>query len=200
MESEMSFKVVNMEMKKDDIYKEFITNFVRDLIKGNYDVRNFCHDYSAMERKIYNDAKKIASDFVDNFEENINNLTFLKESEKEFEEAQQEKFNQETFDKFKSFVLKGIKSINYPCIGCKVGDGEDCNCDFSGYEVIFDERRGIWNLHNDYNYSDDFKNKTLYLQFRQYTQDPQMMEEYNGVGYYFYGKKICDFDYDELNS
>lgn len=196
----MSFKVVNMEMKKDDIYKEFITNFVRGLIKGNYDVRDFCHNYSAMENCIYDNAKKIASNFVDNFDENIKNFIKNKEEEEEYKQKQQEKFNQETFDKFKSFVLKGVKEADYPYIGCKVGDKEDCNCDFSGYEVIFDERRGVWKLHNEYNYDNDFRNKKLYLEFQQYTTDPQIIEKYNGCGYYFYGKKICDFDYDELNS
>ena len=185
-------------MKKDELYKEFMTNFVRGLIAGKYNVRDFCNNYSAMESSIYNNAKKIASNFVDNFDENIANFIKNKEEEEKLKQKQQEKFNQETFDKFKSFVLKGIKEINYPCIGCKVGDKEDCNCDFTGYEVIFDERRGIWKLHNEYSYCDDFRNKKLYLEFTQYTRDLQIIEKYNGVGYYFYGKKICDFDFDDI--
>lgn len=88
-------------MKKDDIYKEFMTDFVRGLIAGNYNVRDFCNDYSAMERRIYNDAKKTASHFVDNFDENIKNFIENKQKEEDFKQKQQEqitKIAREFFD------------------------------------------------------------------------------------------------------
>ena len=72
---------------------------------------------------------------------------------------------------------------------------------FDGYEAIPNEYSGVWVVKNEYRWNKELQDCIFdcVMFRRELTDIAAIKEKYQGSGYYFYGKKICEFSWEFMN-
>lgn len=187
-------------MSNNVVHKKILQDLLISCLKSTYNVRDYCNDYYSYNNSIYNKAKELADNFVDNLEDNIKNYQQRQSEAKKEQEEKQKLFDKKTFNKFQQLVEKGIKNIPHRACGCPVSK-KQLDYNFDGYEAIPNEFSGVWVVKNEDRWDKKLQNCIFdcVMFWRALDDTATIKEKYQGPGYYFYGKKICEFSWDFMH-